>query len=139
MQQQLLCTTTSRRHQRSEFSTKFLHWSSKMGIANVIQTATSATHHHHHHTELPKISSKTELLIGIMKSQRVKKNKKKHQLCGYLQEFCGSARIPTIVTLLGGIVVASFPSCSSFYLMCMLYPTTTTTTNTNFFNIIKLE
>jgi hypothetical protein len=79
-----------------------------MGIANVIQTATSATHHHHHHTELPKISSKTELLIGIMKSQRVKKNKKKHQLCGYLQEFCGSARIPTIVTLLGGIVVASF-------------------------------
>jgi hypothetical protein len=103
-----------------------------MGIANVIQTATSATHHHHHHhTELPKISSKPEL---FMKSQRVKK--KKHQLCGYLQEFCGSARIPTIVTLLGGIVVASFPSCSSFYLMCMLYPTTT---NTNFFNIIKLE
>jgi hypothetical protein len=42
-----------------------------MGIANVIQTATSATHHHH--TELPKISSQTELLIGIMKSQRVKK------------------------------------------------------------------
>jgi hypothetical protein len=106
-----------------------------MGIANVIQTATSATHHHHH-TELPKNSSKTELLIGIMKSQR---EKQKHQLCWYLQEFCGSARIPTIVTL-GGIVVASFASCSSLYLMCMLYPTTTTTTtNTNFFNIIKLE
>jgi hypothetical protein len=103
-----------------------------MGIANVIQTATFATHHHHH-IELPKNSSKTELLIGIMKSQREKKN---HQLCGYLQEFCGSARIPTIVTL-GGIVVASFSSCSSLYLMCMLYPTTTT--NTNFFNIIKLE
>jgi hypothetical protein len=45
-----------------------------MGIANMIQTATSATHHHHHHTELPKISSKTELLIGIMKSQREKRN-----------------------------------------------------------------
>jgi hypothetical protein len=43
-----------------------------MGIANVIQTATSATHHHHHHTELPKISSKPEL---FMKSQRVKKKK----------------------------------------------------------------
>jgi hypothetical protein len=52
-----------------------------MGIAYVIQTATSATHHHHHHhhTELPKNSSKTELLIGIMKSQREKKT---HQLCG---------------------------------------------------------
>jgi len=45
-----------------------------MGIANMIQTATSATHHHHHHTELPKNSSKTELLIGIMKSQREKRN-----------------------------------------------------------------
>jgi hypothetical protein len=42
-----------------------------MGIANVVQTATSATHHHH--TELPKNSSKTELLIGIMKSQRGEK------------------------------------------------------------------
>jgi hypothetical protein len=107
-----------------------------MGIANVIQTATSATHHHHHHhTELPKSSSKTELLIGIMKSQR--KKKKKHHLCGYLQEFCGSARIPTIVTLLGGIVVAPLPPVLHS-ISCVLYPTTTTTT-TNFFNIIKLE